>query len=72
MNAAPPRRTARLLRRPVIVLTAAVLGLGAVGGISGMALGGIAAASSDAGPTGVSGVPGGHHHGWHDGPFDRD
>jgi CheY-like chemotaxis protein len=74
VNALRPR-AARLFRRPVIVLTAAVLGLGAAGGITGMALGGIAAASSDTGPTGVSGVsgvPGGHHHGWHDGPFDRD
>jgi hypothetical protein len=38
---------ARVARRPVIVLTAAVLGLGAAGGITGMALGGIGAAVSD-------------------------
>ena len=65
MTAAGPR-AARLVRRPVIVLTAAVLGLGAAGGITGMALGGIGAAVSDR----VSGAssdtsPGPGFHYWH-------
>ncbi|MCE3551030.1 hypothetical protein LWC33_06115 [Pseudonocardia sp. RS11V-5] len=52
--------------RPVIVLTAAVLGLGAAGGLTGMALGGIGAAVthrvSDA-STDSSPGPGIHY--WH-------
>jgi hypothetical protein len=68
MSAAGGRpRTARLLRRPVIVLTAAVIGLGAAGGLTGMALGGIGAASSDPGVSRWH-----HHHDRFDGPFDRD
>ncbi|WP_433502371.1 hypothetical protein ACQP04_21595 [Pseudonocardia halophobica] len=57
---------ARAARRPVIVLTAAVLGLGAAGGITGMALGGIGAAVSDRishASSDSSPGPGFHH--WH-------
>lgn len=64
-------RAARVVRRPVIVLTAAVLGLGAAGGITGMALGGIGAAVSDA-PS-DSGTSRWHHHDrFDDDRFDRD
>ncbi|MFR9805939.1 hypothetical protein ACL02T_27160 [Pseudonocardia sp. RS010] len=71
-------RPRRLLRRPVIVLTAAVLGLGAAGGLTGMALGGVASASSvspgsgGSGGSGGSDECGGRHHRWHDDSSDRD
>ncbi|MCE0766479.1 hypothetical protein LWC35_26760 [Pseudonocardia kujensis] len=55
---------ARVVRRPVIVLTAAVLGLGAAGGLTGMALGGIGAAVSDR-VSDSSGTSPGPVHYWH-------
>lgn len=56
---------ARVVRRPVIVLTAAVLGLGAAGGLTGMALGGIGAAASNRVSDSSESSPGPGFHYWH-------